>query len=185
MAPLVSKKRRKNHGSFNPSAHNISYISVWLVALTWHFLTRDGQTVKLESLNWKPFPHRRLRRDSPFNQRGSRVTELGRFASVAIVVIIGDFPCFDIFSNPGHQPFWIMKTNLRKIVGKMKKLPFFSRNSISAKLQGNRIWLTLWRILKATYCDVIKKACIWNRYLAFKYTNTLALMFCRRQSLLF
>ena len=38
---------------------------------------------------------------------------------------------------------------------------------------------------EATYCDVIKKACIWNRYLAFKYTNTLALMFCRRQSLLF
>ena len=53
MAPLVSKKRRKNHGSFNPSAHNISYISVWLVALTWHFLTRDGQTVKLKPLDRK------------------------------------------------------------------------------------------------------------------------------------
>ena len=67
------------------------------------------------------------------------MTELGRFASVAIVVIIGDFPCFDIFSDPGNQPSLIMKPKLRTIVRKMKKLPFFSRNSISAKLQGNRI----------------------------------------------
>ena len=53
------------------------------------------------------------------------MTELGRFASVAIVVIIGDFPCFDIFSDPGNQPSLIMKPKLRTIVRKMKKIASF------------------------------------------------------------
>ena len=40
-----------------------------------------------------------------YNVSNLVVRKVRETMSVAIVMIIGDFPCFDLFSDSGHQPF--------------------------------------------------------------------------------